>query len=423
MRAGTSTGMPQSMVACVIVTADTLRVAESPNIVAQMLLDGTVHPDFGGLTPLLSKYLNAEDRFGGAMCVYHRGEKVVDVWGGRRDEQGAQWAHDTMAVSYSTTKGVTATALHILVDRGLVDIDAPVAEYWPEFAAAGKESVTVRHVLTHTAGLHKLRGVVDDASEFLDWDHMVSVLAARAPSPAPGTGPGYHGITFGWLVGNIVRNVSGTSLSEFIAAELAQPLGLDGLYVRTPAGERGRIATLMPTLKGDEGAKAQAQIDRLGRFKALQPMADALLVDGMLEILRDDRGYNAEIPAVNGTFTARSLARMYAALAGGGQLDGVRIMSAEHAARLSELQVDQRDYVIKINMKWRLGYHRAFTAGRPAERSFGHFGFGGSGAWADPETDLAVAFVTNDNTRTSTPFADVRLVRLGGQALKLARRR
>ena len=388
-----------------------------------MLLDGTVHPDFGGLTPLLSKYLNADDRYGGALCVYHRGEKVVDVWGGRRDDNGSSWAEDTMAVSFSTTKGVTATALHILADRGLVDIDAPVATYWPEFAAAGKESVTVRHLLTHTAGLHKLRGNVDDASELLDWDHMVSLLAAQPPDPAPGTGPGYHGITFGWLVGNVVRNVAGVSLTEFIDTELVRPLGLDGLYLSTPPEERSRIATLKPDVGDDHRDTAQRQIDRMGRFKALEPMADVLLVDGMLEVLRDERGYGAEIPAVNGTFTARSLARLYAALGGGGQIDGVRIMSEEHAARLSELQVDERDYVIKINMKWRLGYHRAFTMGRPANRSFGHFGFGGSGGWADPETDLAVGFVTNDNTKTSTPFADVRLIRLGGKALKYARAR
>lgn len=388
-----------------------------------MRLDGTVHPDFGGVTPLLSKYLNADDRYGGALCVYHRGEKVIDVWGGRRDDDGTTWNDDTMAVSYSTTKGVTATALHVLADRGLVDIDAPVATYWPEFAAAGKEAVTVRHLLTHTAGLHTIRGSVTDASELLDWDHMVSLLAAQAPDPAPGTGPGYHGVTFGWLVGNVVRNVAGMPLSEFIDTELAKPLGLDGLFIRTPPDERHRIATLKPDVTGADGAKAQRQIERLGRFKALEPMADALVVDGMLEILRDGRSYDAEIPAVNGTFTARSLARLYAALAGGGEIDGVRIMSEEHAARLSELQVDDRDYVIKINMKWRLGYHRAFTAGRPALRSFGHFGFGGSGAWADPETDLAVAFVTNDNTKTSTPFADVRLVRLGGKVLKYARGR
>ena len=388
-----------------------------------MLLDGTVHPDFGGITPLLSKYLNTSGRFGGALCVYHRGEKVVDVWGGRRDEHGGRWAHDTLAVSFSTTKGVTATALHLLADRGLVDIEAPVATYWPEFAAAGKESVTVRHLLTHTAGLHQLRGVIGGADEMLDWDHMASVLAGRAPRPTPGRRPGYHGITFGWLVGNVVRNVAGTTLSEFIQTELAKPLGLDGLYLATPEGERDRIATLMPPAGSDALERTQSRMEWLARFKRFQAMGDALIVDGIMDILRDDRGYSAEIPAANGTFTARSLARLYAALAGGGELDGVRIMSAEHAALLGELQVDQRDFVIGINMKWRLGYHRAFTSGRPAHRSFGHFGFGGSGAWADPETDLAVAFVTNDNTRTSTPFADIRLVRLGGRALRLARRR
>ena len=397
--------------------------SRTTGIVTPMLLDGTVHPDFGGITPLLSKYLNAPGRFGGALCVYHRGEPVVDVWGGRRDEQGRRWADDTLAVSFSTTKGVTATALHVLVDRGLVDIDAPVATYWPEFAAAGKDSVTVRHLLTHTAGLHQIRGVVDDADEMLDWDHMASVLAARTPRPTPGRRPGYHGITYGWLVGNVIRNVTGMTLSEFIDTELAEPLGLDGLYLATPVSERQRIATLMPAADSEALARTQTRMERLAQFDRFRPMGDALIVDGIMEVLRDDRGYSAEIPAANGTFTARSLARLYAALAGGGALDGVRIMSPEHAALLGDLQVDQRDFVIGINMKWRLGYHRAFTTGRPATRSFGHFGFGGSGAWADPETDLAVAFVTNDNTRTSTPFADIRLIRLGGQALKLARRR
>ena len=388
-----------------------------------MLLDGTIHPDFGGVTPLLSKYLNAEERFGGALCIYHRGEKVVDIWGGRQDERGTPWAQDTMAISYSTTKGVTSTALHLLADRGLVEIDAPVATYWPEFAAAGKESITVRQLLTHTSGLHKIRGVVESADELLDWDHMVQVLAERHPDPPPGTGPGYHGVTYGWLVGNIVRNVTGVTLTEFLERELAVPLGLDGLFIRTPEDQRHRIARLQPTFDEVEAAKAEADMRRLMRFRFFRPMVDALMVDGIMDLMRDDRVYDAEIPAINGTFTARSLARLYAALGAGGELDGVRIMSPEHAARLTELQVDQRDYVIKINMKWRLGYHRAFTLGRPAKRSFGHFGFGGSGGWADPETQLAVGFVTNDNTRTSTPFADMRLVRLGGKALRIARAR
>jgi len=388
-----------------------------------MLLDGSLHPDFGGLAPLLSQYLNADGRFGGALCVYHRGEKVVDVWGGRRDDAGAMWSADTMAISFSTTKGVTSTALHLLVDRGMVDVEAPVARYWPEFAAAGKEAVTVRHLLTHTAGLHRVRGVVQDAHELLDWEHMVTLLANQPSDPPAGTAPGYHALTYGWLVGNVVRNVTGMSLSDFIEAELATPLGLDGLYIRTPEAERTRIATLMPEIEPADATKAEAQLDRLARFKSLRPFVDSMMVNGLLEMLRDERGYGAEMPAVNGTFTARSLARLYAALANGGEIDGVRIMSPEHAAGLGLVHVDQRDYVIKINMKWRLGYHRVFALARPARHAFGHFGYGGSGAWADPETDLAVAFVTNDNTRTTTPFADMRLVRLGGKALRIARSR
>jgi CubicO group peptidase (beta-lactamase class C family) len=211
-------------------------------------------------------------------------------------------------------------------------------------------------------------------------------------------------------------------LSQFVDAQLARPLGLDGLYISTPEPERARIATLMPpTEPGD--AEADAQLDRLARWAPMRPMVDAMMVNGLLEILRDDRGYAAELPAVSGTFTARSLARLYAALAGGGEIDGVRIMSPAYAAGLGRVQVEQRDYVIKIDMKWRLGYHRVFALARPARQAFGHFGYGGSGAWADPENDLAVAFVTNDNTRTSTPFADMRLVRLGGKALRLARSR
>jgi CubicO group peptidase (beta-lactamase class C family) len=387
------------------------------------MLDGSLHPDFGPLGPLLVKYLTSKGRFGGALCVYHHGEKVVDVWGGPRGVAGAPWDADTMAVSFSTTKGVTATALHILADRGQVDIEAPVATYWPEFAQAGKEAVTVRHLLTHTAGLHRLRGLVGSADELLDWEHMTSLLAAQPSNPPAGTAPGYHGITFGWLVGNVVRNVAGMPLSEFVQREIAEPLGLDGLYIGAPASEHHRVATLQPAITQHEAARAQTHIERAARRDSMRPMADALLVDGLLELLRDERSYGAAIPAVNGIFTARSLARMYAALGAGGELDGTRIMSAEHAALLSDVQVDARDYVIRINMKWRLGYHRPFALARRTGHGFGHFGFGGSGGWADPESGLAIGFVTNDNTRTSTPFADIRLVRLGGRALRLARKR
>lgn len=387
------------------------------------MLDGQLHPDFADLGGLLSKYLNADDGYGGAFCVYHRGEKVVDVWGGRRDDAGATWDADTMAISFSTTKGVTATALHVLAARGEVDIEAPVADYWPEFAQTGKQHVTVRHLLTHTAGLHRLRGLVDDAADMLDWEHMTSLLAVQPCDPPAGTAPGYHGVTFGWLVGNVVRNVSGVPLSEFVQREIAEPLGLDGLYVGLPESEHHRVARLQPPAEVLVNSRSAHRLRRLVGRQSMQAMSDALMIDGMAELLREERAYSAAMPAVNGIFTARSLARMYATLGGGGELDGVRIMSADHAAVLSQRQVDARDYVMKMNMKWRLGYHRPFALARHAGAGFGHFGYGGSGAWADPESELAVGFVTNDNTGASTPFADLRLIRLGGLALRLARRR
>ena len=387
------------------------------------MLDGHLHPDFGDLGGLLSKYLTSDDGYGGAFCVYHRGEKVVDVWGGRRDDTGSAWESDTMAISFSTTKGVTATALHVLAARGQVDIEAPVADYWPEFAQAGKQHVTVRHLLTHTAGLHRLRGLVDDAVELLDWEHMTALLARQPSNPPAGTAPGYHGITFGWLVGNVVRNVAGVSLSEFVQREIADPLGLDGLYIGAPESQHHRVARLQPPAQTLENSRSARRLERLVRRDSMRPMADALLVDGLAELLREERSYSAAMPAVNGIFTARSLARMYAALGAGGEIDGTRIMSSEQAALLPSLQVDARDFVIMVNMKWRLGYHRPFALARHTDGGFGHFGYGGSGAWADPESEFAVGFVTNDNTGASTPFADLRLVRLGGLALRLARRR
>ena len=162
---------------------------------------------------------------GAALCVYHRGECVVDTWGGVRNREGDPWERDTLALSYSTTKGVASTLLHILVDRGLVDYDAPVAEYWPEFAAAGKDSITVRQVMCHEAGLYDVRGMIDHARRMLDWAYMTEVLAAARPAHEPGATHGYHGLTYGWLVGEIVERVSGMSFSEFLARELAEPLG------------------------------------------------------------------------------------------------------------------------------------------------------------------------------------------------------
>ena len=387
------------------------------------MIDGYVHPAFGAVTDLLDRYTARKGRFGGAVSVYYEGEKVVDAWGGRRDLSGAPWTEDTMAISWSTTKGVTSTALHVLADRGLIRYDDPVATYWPDFAQAGKEAVTIRHLLCHQAGLHRLAGVIEHADEMLDWDHMVEVLAAQPPEPAPGTRSGYHALTYGWLVGEVVRRVSGVGLGTFVRRELAEPLGLEGLHIGLPEEHRERVAPLMPEYRAPRMAQRLSELAL--RFPPTRRMAETGAVPGVMELFHDVslRVLDAEIGAANGTFTARSLAKLYAAFADDGQHNGVRILSPGRTAIMSEQQWEGRDYCIHIDMKWRLGYHRAFVAAlRQPRTGYGHFGLGGSGAWADPERRLSVAFVTNDMGFATTPFGDTRLARIGAAALKSARR-
>ncbi len=388
------------------------------------MLQGHVHPSFGAVTHLLDKYTSSPKRYGGAVCVYFRGEKVVDAWGGVRDPSGTPWEQDTMAISWSTTKGVTSTALHVLADRGLVDYDAPVADYWPEFGQAGKQAVTIRQLVSHQAGLHRLAGVVDHSDELLDWEHMTTVLAAQPSDPPAGTGSGYHAMTYGWLVGEVVRRVSGKSLGRFVQDELAQPLGLDGLHIGLPAEHRHRVAPLMPPYKAANPRIEAAVTDFLLRHGPFRRLVETSAVPGMMELFRDVslRVLDAEIGAANGTFTARSLARLYATMANDGEHDGVRILSPGRVGLLAEQQTFGRDYCVPIKMRWRLGYHRAFTATlRQPAHAFGHFGLGGSGAWADPTTQLSVAYVTNDMRSATTPFGDARLARIGAAALQAAR--
>lgn len=379
------------------------------------MIEGFVHPRFGAVADLLARYTSKDGSFGAAVAVYHEGEKVVDVWGGVIDPLGRPWRSDTLAMSFSTTKGVTSTALHVLADRGLVDYDEPVATYWPEFAAAGKERVTVRHLLTHQAGLARIRGLVDDPFDLLDWDHVVGVLAGRPSDPPAGTGPGYHAMTYGWLVGEVVRRVAGKSLGAVVAAELAAPLGLEGLHIGLPADQFHRVAPLQPVPTERQAARAARVLRLVERLGIGRRLLEAMLVDDFDTVLHDPelRLLAAEVPAVNGAFDARSLARLYMALANDGELDGVRILSPERVREVGEIQVRKRDYCIGLDMRWRLGYHQAFTTTRRPKRGFGHFGYGGSGGWADPETRTGVGFVTNDLSHATSPFADLRFMRIG----------
>jgi CubicO group peptidase (beta-lactamase class C family) len=376
------------------------------------VISGFVHPDFGGVTQALRRVATHKRGGGAAVAVYHRGEIVVDAWTGARDALGTPWQSDTMAMSFSTTKGVIATTVHRLVDHGLIDYDEPVATYWPEFAANGKQGITVRHLLNHSAGLHALRDVIPGAYEMLDWDLVVSKLAAEAPRYPPGTRHGYHGITYGFLVGEVIQRVTGLSVHDAVETEIVKPLDLDGMSIGVPLDQRGRVADLIVHFGNAERAERFAV--RASRLAWMRPAIDTFMVPESDQFYASSEILDSAIPAVNGCFTARSLARMYAALAGGGVLEGERFLSAETLRCATEVQTTAVDIVVGFRMRWRLGYHLAATSRGIIPNGFGHFGFGGSGAWADPENDLAVAFVCN--RVAGTPFGDTRFLRIGAQA-------
>lgn len=400
------------------------------------MLEGYVHPDFSDVAETLRRQIpGSKRRFapgGAAVCVWHRGEVVVDCWGGTRDSDGDPWNHDTVALSFSTTKGVASTLLHVLADRGLVDYDAPVREYWPEFAEAGKHEISVRQVLAHRAGLYHVRDMIEHANEMLDWERMTRALARSAPCHEPGATHGYHAFTFGWLVGEIVQRVTGKPFREVLENEIARPLELDGLFVGLPEDQMHRRAELIPTRRRGP-RRSPERFARVGRalntglrFARLPldlgHMAAALMPRGIEELdLASDAVARATMPAVNGHFSARSLATLYALLAGGGSLGGVRLLSPETVARAAEVHSRGIGRVVPYPMHWRLGYHRVNTIGARAPRGFGHSGFGGSGGWADPERNLAVALVLNSGT--GTPFGDLRIIQIGSAALRCANRR
>ena len=390
-------------------------------------MDGWVRTGFEDVARVFRRQLRRTTG-GAAVAVYYRDELVVDLWGGRRTE-GQPWQRDTLAMCFSTTKGVISTALHLLADRGQIGYDAPVAAYWPQFAQGGKEHVTVRHVLTHSAGLHRMRTLVDHAQRMLDWEYMVAALARATPAYEPGTRHGYHALTYGWLAGELIRRVSGRPVARFVEEELARPLGLDGLYVGCPPEHRGRVAPLAPMaaplgrrLGLDPGALMGGPLGRIPELLRLpvspRRLVNALLPRGIEDVLWGPEVMDAEIPAANGFFTARSLARLYALLAHGGETGGVRLLSPATLEKIAVVHSRGPDLVLVLPMGWRLGYHSAFTTRGTVRGAYGHFGFGGSGGWADPRRDLALAMVCNRGT--GTPIGDLRMVELGAAVVQAA---
>jgi len=392
---------------------------------------GHADPRFTPVADAFRKHL-AQSRGGGAVAVFYRGRPVVDLWGGVKDPSGAAWREHTPSLSFSTTKGVASTALHMCVDRGLLSYDDPVAWYWPEFAAEGKGRITVRHVMAHEAGLFDVRSITEGANDLLDWDTTVNALARARPSHPPGRHNAYHGLTYGYLVGELVRRVTGTHLRDFVREEMAAPLGLDHLHIGAPPEAIAAAARYFPLPERErlprKGQRPTLRARAIGggfRLLRLAGVADtrrtirALVPKGITHFdWSSDEAMAACNPSASGVFTARALAKMYATLAAGGTLDGVRLLSPETVRTARRVQNRRPDGVLMFPMNWRLGYHSIVTRRGFHRGAFGHFGYRGSGAFADPRRHLAVAYITNWGG--GSPVGDGRMVELSGLAAGVA---
>ncbi|APE19981.1 MULTISPECIES: EstA family serine hydrolase [Streptomyces] len=356
---------------------------------------GTCAPRFTAVREAFEANFRGRDELGAAVSVQVHGETVVDLWGGWADAARTRpWERDTVVNVWSTTKGVTALCAHLLADRGLLDLDAPVAAYWPEFAAAGKEALPVRHLLSHRAGLCGLREPLSLA-EFYDWEVTSARLAATEPWWEPGTRSGYHALTYGFLVGEVVRRVAGRLPGAFLREEITGPLGID-FSIGLPEKEAGRAAELVHPRTSAPGERAAV-------FAQLEPAAQAALANPLVGVAEANspEWRAAELPAANGHGTARAVAQLYGIYAGRGLSGGRRILSEAAVERAREGQGAGRDLVLGAGFAhdtecglglWLSGPNASYG---PNPRAFGHDGFGGSCGLADPEAGVSLGYVMN----------------------------
>lgn len=367
-------------------------------------IEGVCHPAFAGVLEAFAHNFEARGEVGAAVCVTVSGETMVDLWGGIADpETGRAWTADTVTTVFSSTKGATALCAHVLAARGALDIDAPMATYWPAFAEAGKAEATTRMALDHSLGLPVLRERMKPGAIY-DWDYMVERLAAEAPFWTPGVRHGYHALTFGWTVGEVVRRIAGTSLGRFFREAIAEPLGLD-FWIGLPEEIEPRVAPIIIHRPGKN--------DPLPRFTEVG-LADRGSIPGLFLFNSGDllaggvnsrAAHAAEVPGANGITHGRGLAGMYAPLACGGGRDGVRLVDADTLARMAQVSsASHEDATLLMPTRFALGFMKSMDNRRfgslpgsviLGERAFGHVGAGGSIGFADPAARLSFGYVMN----------------------------
>lgn len=367
-------------------------------------VDGDYEERFAPVVDEFVRNFAERGEVGASLCISHEGRTVVDVWGGTIDlpdrdgklpDEPRPWARDTISIVHSCTKGATALCAHVLAAQGKLDIEAPVAEYWPEFAQAGKEKATVRMMLDHSVGVPVFRGPIEPG-ELNDWDRVIARMEAEAPFWEPGTRNGYHMINFGWTVGELVRRVSGTSLGTFFREAICEPLGLD-FWIGLPEELETRVAPMAPYRR--------SKGEPLGLF-ALTILNDptsipALAVANMASTNMNARDYHAaEIGGGGGITNARALAGMYAPLA----LGGGSLVDADHLARMGRISVATNDDAsLRIATRFALGFMVSMDNRAKVEKdsvilgdaAFGHVGAGGSIGFADPAHGLSMGYTMN----------------------------
>ena len=362
-------------------------------------IHGMVAPGFEGVRDAFAKNFADGLEVGAAFSAYHDGKKVVDLWGGIADPAtNRPWTENTIELVFSTTKGATAMCANKLAQEGKLDVDAPVAQYWPEFAAHNKDTSPVSFLLSHQAGLAWVdtEMTLDQA---LSWDPVVDALAEQVPHWEPGSQHGYHALTYGWLVGEVVRRVTGMSVGTYFHNEIAVPLGLD-FWIGLPPSEEPRVAVLQEGLADPalvEDPEVKAFVDAVMGPDTM--LGKALFAPGgafrMPDVWNMPSVHQAEVPAANGIGDARSLARLYASCIGA--VDGYRLLSEDQLKRATtQLTSGPNKVLMDLDIQFGLGFmtrSEFIPLGGP--RAFGHFGAGGSVGWADPDAGLAFGYVMN----------------------------
>jgi len=347
-------------------------------------IQGTWEPAFEGVVATLASSLDAGTDVGASVAVYLRGDPVVDVWGGYVDEsRSAPWERDTITNVWSTTKTMTFLCALMLADRGELDFHAPVSRYWPEFAAAGKGAVEVRHLMGHTAGLPGWSEPIEP-EQLADWDLCTSLLAAQEPWWEPGTASGYHAVTQGYLIGEVVRRITGTTIGAWFASEVAGPLDAD-FYIGLPASEDHRVSLVIPPPPVDVEAVNPSKI-ALRTFT--NPLLDATYP-------AHEWWRRAEIPAANGHGNARSVATIQSIIAGRGEARGVRLLSSEGCDAIFEQQSNGTDLVLGLPNRFGMGYGLSNEFMPIGPRACFWGGYGGSLIVMDQETQVTVCYVMN----------------------------